>query len=40
VLSGREGRAMALVRLDRIEGAALTVEGRLVRVETPAWAQP
>lgn len=37
VLSGRPGRAMALVRLDRIEGAALTVDGRPVVVETPAW---
>ncbi|THD81984.1 MAG: folate-binding protein [Phenylobacterium sp.] len=37
VLSGIEGRAMALVRLDRIEGAELTVDGRPVRVERPAW---
>ncbi|HEX3701308.1 MAG TPA: folate-binding protein [Phenylobacterium sp.] len=37
VLSGAEGRAMALVRLDRIAGAELTVEGRPVRVATPAW---
>lgn len=37
VLSGREGRAMALVRLDRIEGAALTVDGRAVAVERPGW---
>lgn len=37
VLSGRDGRAMALLRLDRIEGAALTVDGRPVRVEMPAW---
>ena len=36
-LSGRDGRAMALLRLDRIEGAALTVDGRPVRVEVPAW---
>ena len=39
VLSGREGRAMALLRLDRIEGAALTAEGRPVRVVTPGWAR-
>ena len=39
VLSGREGRAMALLRLDRIEGAELTVEGRPVRVLTPGWAR-
>jgi hypothetical protein len=37
VLSGREGRAMALLRLDRIEGATLTVNGRPVRAERPAW---
>ena len=37
VLSGRDGSAMALLRLDRIEGAQLTVEGRPVRVRTPAW---
>jgi hypothetical protein len=37
VLSGVGGRAMALLRLDRIEGAALTVEGRACRVERPAW---
>ena len=37
VLSGMEGRAMALVRLDRIEGAALTVDGRPVRVDWPLW---
>jgi hypothetical protein len=40
VLSGREGRAMALLRLDRIEGASLSVEGRSVTVERPAWLQP
>jgi hypothetical protein len=37
VLSGASGRAMALVRLDRAIGAALTVDGRPVRVEVPAW---
>jgi hypothetical protein len=37
VLSGQEGRAMALLRLDRIEGAALSVDGRPVRVEWPAY---
>jgi folate-binding protein YgfZ len=37
VLSGRDGRAMALLRLDRIENAALTVEGRAVTVDWPAW---
>ncbi|CAN5396286.1 folate-binding protein YgfZ [soil metagenome] len=37
VLSGRAGRAMALLRLDRIEGAALTVDDRPVRVDRPDW---
>ena len=37
VLSGADGRAMALLRLDRIEGVALTVDGRPVTVERPAW---
>jgi folate-binding protein YgfZ len=37
VLSGDEGRAMALVRLDRIEGAALTVDGRPCEVVRPEW---
>ena len=37
VLSGRDGRAMALLRLDRIEGANLTVDGRPVAVERPDW---
>jgi folate-binding protein YgfZ len=39
VLSGGEGRAIALVRLDRIEGAELTVDGRACRVERPDWLQ-
>jgi folate-binding protein YgfZ len=38
VLSGGAGRAMALLRLDRIEGAALTVDGRACRVERPEWS--
>jgi len=37
VLSGRDGRAMALLRLDRIEGAQLTVDERPVRVDRPDW---
>ena len=37
VLSGRDGRAMALLRLDRIEGATLTADGRPVRVDRPDW---
>jgi folate-binding protein YgfZ len=36
VLSGADGRAMALVRLDRIAGE-LTADGRPVRVERPSW---
>jgi len=40
VLSGSEGRAMALVRLDRALGAALTVGGRTMRTEVPAWMSP
>jgi len=39
VLSGIDGRAMALVRLDRALGAALTADGRPVRVEAPDWLQ-
>lgn len=37
VLSGLSGRAMALLRLDRAEGGALTVDGRPVSVERPRW---
>lgn len=37
VLSGRDGRAMALLRLDRITDAPLSVEGRPVRARVPAW---
>jgi len=36
VLSGRDGAAMALLRLDRIDGA-LTVDGRPVAVRRPDW---
>jgi folate-binding protein YgfZ len=36
VLSGRDGTAMALLRLDRLEGA-LTVDGRTVTARIPAW---
>lgn len=36
VLSGRDGSAMALLRLDRLEGL-LTVEGRPVEARRPAW---
>jgi folate-binding protein YgfZ len=37
VLSGRPGRAMALLRLGRAVGAGLTVGGRPVTLEVPAW---
>jgi folate-binding protein YgfZ len=37
VLSGGDGRAIALLRLDRIEGRTLTVDGRRVTVERPDW---
>ncbi len=36
VLSGREGGAMALVRLDRLEGT-LTAEGRPMTARLPGW---
>lgn len=36
VLTGRDGSAMALVRLDRLEGD-LTVDGRPVQVRRPEW---
>lgn len=37
VLSGRDGTAMALLRLDRIDGD-LTVEGRRVTARLPDWS--
>ena len=37
VLSGAEGRAIALLRLDRALGAALTIDGRPARMEVPVW---
>ena len=40
VLSGRDGRAMAMLRLDRIEAGGLTVDGRAVSVERPDWVDP
>ena len=36
VLSGKDGAAMALLRLDRLEGT-LTVDGRPVEVRRPEW---
>jgi folate-binding protein YgfZ len=37
ILSGRDGAALALVRLDRVLGAELTVEGRKAALNPPAW---
>ncbi|OYX94295.1 MAG: glycine cleavage system protein T [Caulobacter sp. 35-67-4] len=37
VLSGRDGRAMAALRLDRIAAGCLTVDGRPVSVDWPGW---
>jgi len=37
VTSSAQGRAIALLRLDRAVGQALTAEGRPVTVEQPAW---
>lgn len=37
VLSGRDGRAMAMLRLDRIAGVDLTADGRAVTVDWPDW---
>ncbi len=37
VLSGAEGRAMALLRLDRVEGKSLTVDARAVTLDRPRW---
>ena len=39
VLSGQPGRAMALLRLDRIAGAVLSVDGRPMQVDPPAWTE-
>lgn len=36
VMTGAEGRAIALMRMDRLDGD-LTVDGRPVRVEKPDW---
>jgi folate-binding protein YgfZ len=37
VLSGQAGCAMALLRLDRIDGASLSVDGRPVRAQKPDY---
>ena len=39
VLSGHDGRAMALVRLDRLTGA-LTTDGRPAYIDWPSWMEP
>ena len=39
LLSGADGRAMALLRLDRIRGAELTADGRPVRIDPPSWLE-
>ena len=40
VLSGIEGRSLALLRIDRAVGQALKVEDRPVRLDLPAWLEP
>jgi hypothetical protein len=37
VRSGMDGRAIALLRLDRALGQPLTADGRPARAEVPAW---
>ncbi|HTK33966.1 MAG TPA: folate-binding protein [Caulobacteraceae bacterium] len=37
IVGGRDGRALALLRLDRIAGADLTADGRPVRTHAPDW---
>jgi folate-binding protein YgfZ len=37
ILSSRDGRALALLRLDRIEGETLSVDGQSLTVEYPGW---
>jgi folate-binding protein YgfZ len=37
ITSVGDRRAMALLRLDRVEGSSLTVGGRPIAVEPPAW---
>ena len=40
VRSSAGGWSLALLRIDRAAGAALTVEGRPVRMAPPGWLQP
>ena len=37
IVGGRDGRALALLRLDRIAGQALTADGRTVHATVPDW---
>ena len=37
VVGGRDGRCLALLRLDRIAGAALSIDGHPVHADIPAW---
>jgi folate-binding protein YgfZ len=37
VLSGREGRALALLRLDRVVSGPLVCQGRPVALDIPSW---
>ena len=37
VLSGADGRAMALLRLDRAVDKELAIDGRSARIDPPAW---
>ena len=37
IVGGRDGRALALLRLDRIAGQDLTADGRAVLASTPDW---
>lgn len=40
VMGARHDRALALVRLDRVAGRSLTVQGRSALLEAPAWLPP
>jgi folate-binding protein YgfZ len=40
VVAARPDRALALVRLDRVHGAMLTVDGKAARLDPPAWLPP
>jgi hypothetical protein len=37
VLSGRDGRALALLRLDRAVSGPLACQGRAVALDIPGW---